>query len=154
MKPHLKQFGLSHTRVYKAWRNMHERCENPRTNRYEYYGGMGISVCPDWKEFKPFYDWAMANGYRDHLTLDRRENGKGYSPDNCRWATRLEQARNKRIPVRPGKKKRTSISMDRSIYRKAMVLCQFLQMSLSRLVEFLINEEWQRRFGFQFNYEI
>jgi hypothetical protein len=93
VRPHLKQFGLSKTRVYRTWRNMHQRCENPKTSGYNSYGGKGIKVCADWREFLPFYDWAMANGYRDNLTIDRLDSNKNYEPGNCRWATWAEQAR-------------------------------------------------------------
>jgi hypothetical protein len=76
---------------------MKNRCQNPNVHNYESYGGRGITVCDEWQRFEPFYEWAMSNGYRDHLTLDRKDNFAGYSPDNCRWATMKEQQNNKRI---------------------------------------------------------
>lgn len=88
--------GKSHTRLYKTWRNMKQRCYNPNNTYYHRYGGRGITVCADWKQnFKAFYDWAMTSGYQDDLSIDRINNDKGYSPDNCRWATRKVQERNK-----------------------------------------------------------
>jgi hypothetical protein len=60
------------------------------------YGGRGVSICDEWRnDFQAFYDWAMANGYRDGLTIDRINNDEGYSPDNCRWATSVCQQNNK-----------------------------------------------------------
>ena len=78
---------------------MHERCEYNGHCNYASYGGRGISVCEEWSDFNCFYNWAIQNGYSDKLTIDRRDVNKGYSPDNCRFVTRIEQANNKRNSV-------------------------------------------------------
>lgn len=89
--------GLSGHRIYIIWSNMKQRCNNPKAHEYAAYGGRGITVCDEWlHDVKVFYDWAMANGYRDDLTIDRIDNDKGYSPDNCRWATKEQQYSNMR----------------------------------------------------------
>lgn len=87
--------GLSNTRLYSIFQNMKQRCYNPNDPKYGSYGGKGIAICQEWlDDFEVFYDWAMANGYRDDLTIDRKDNHKGYSPDNCRWIT-MKQNREK-----------------------------------------------------------
>ena len=85
------------TRLYSIWRHMKERCYKPYSPKYPLYGGRGITACNEWiDDFPAFRDWAMDNGYQDHLTLDRIDNNKGYMPQNCRWSTPSEQNRNRR----------------------------------------------------------
>ncbi len=88
--------GQADSRLYNIWTLMKRRCQNEEHPDYHRYGGRGIAVCPEWQAFKPFHDWANANGYSDNLTIDRSNNDKGYEPDNCRWITRTDQNRNRR----------------------------------------------------------
>lgn len=77
----------SHKPLYGVWANMIQRSEN-------YANYLTIAVCEEWKKYEGFRDWATANGYREGLELDRKENHLGYNPDNCRWVTFIEQRRN------------------------------------------------------------
>lgn len=88
--------GLSKTRLYRIWVNMHRRCEYEKNGGYSYCGAKGITVCEEWKSFEPFRDWALANGYTDNLTIDRIDNSIGYMPSNCRWVTMKAQENNRR----------------------------------------------------------
>lgn len=89
--------GMSRTRLYTTWRNMRVRCYDPKDKRYPLYGGRGIVVCDEWRSsFIAFHDWAMANGYREDLTIDRIDTDGNYEPNNCRFITRAENNKNRR----------------------------------------------------------
>ena len=88
-----------YTKLYNTWLRMKGRCCNPKNDRYQYYGARGISVCEEWKnDFAVFREWALSNGYKEGLSIDRINVNGNYCPENCRWITMAEQQRNKRPP--------------------------------------------------------
>ncbi len=87
------------TKLYRVWDSMKQRCNNPNRKDYDRYGKRGINYCEEWEKFRNFKEWAQNNGYGEGLTLDRIDNDKGYSPDNCRWVTHKMQNNNKRNNV-------------------------------------------------------
>lgn len=89
-----KHFGKG-TRLYNIWKNMRERCNNSSSTSFKNYGGKGIKVCKEWDSFVEFEHWALTHGYEENLSIDRIDNSKGYSPDNCRWANVEVQSRNR-----------------------------------------------------------
>lgn len=92
-----KRHGESYTRLHKLWCGMRARSRGGNSVLVKkYYRDRGITCCEEWDSYEAFRDWALAHGYADDLELDRIDNDKGYSPSNCRWATRRQQMANTR----------------------------------------------------------
>jgi len=88
--------------LYRAWRNMIKRCYEKKNKSYSYYGGRGVIVCDEWKNnYQKFLDWALANGYKEGLQLDKDIVGDGllYSPETCCWVTKKINQQNKRNTI-------------------------------------------------------
>src|SRR3990172_3476320 len=90
----MTKHGMSHTKIYGIWEGMIERCHNPLSNNYRNYGMRGISVCERWRFFENFLE-DMGEAILG-MSIDRINNDGNYEPNNCRWATKKEQSRNKR----------------------------------------------------------
>lgn len=86
--------NLSNSKIYGVWHGMIQRCSNRKSKCAKNYVLKGITVCDEWKRFVSFYEWAIANGYREGLTLDRINSNGNYCPENCRWVDRYVQNSN------------------------------------------------------------
>ena len=84
--------NMTHTRIYRIWISMRNRCYYKKNIAYKNYGKRGIKVCKEWKDdFMNFYNWAINNGYKDDLTIDRIDVNGNYEPNNCRWVDMKQQ---------------------------------------------------------------
>ena len=86
--------GMSQTRLHRIWKNMRKRCNNKNEPSFKNYGGRGISICKKWSSFSLFHKWAVSNGYKENLTLERKNVNSGYKPSNCKWIPLNEQSYN------------------------------------------------------------
>ena len=82
--------GWTRCLLYRVWCGIRERCMSPSHRVYHRYGGRGITLCGDWLDYSNFRRWAVANGYRKGVCIDRIDNNLGYEPGNCQWLTRSE----------------------------------------------------------------
>ena len=93
--PGNKRHGLADTKIHMIWTSMRQRCFNPNNPAFKNYGGRGITIDPRWNSFEAFFE--DMGEPPEGMSLDRIDNNKGYSPDNCKWATRVQQGRNTRM---------------------------------------------------------
>lgn len=110
-------------KLYAVWVSMKQRCVNKKHKSYKNYGGRGVYFCEEWKDWKNFESWALINGYKHGLTIDRKDNNGGYTPNNCRWIKHVDNARNSRTT----KLNRYKVAYIRSLH--ALGFCNTIELS-------------------------
>lgn len=129
-----KTHGHCGESIHNVWMSMIGRCKNTGASVYKDYGGRGIKVCDEWSSsFENFYEWAIANGYKKGLTIDRIDNNGSYDPDNCRWITQREQCWNRR---------NTTYIMYKGITKPLPQWCYELGLSYSKTRQRLFKLHW------------
>ncbi len=141
-KKHGACVGYKDTKLYKVWSGIRSRCRNKNNQRYKHYGGRGIAFCEEWQKYEPFRDWALLNGYKEYLSIDRRNNDGNYTPENCRFITLTDNNRNKKNNVLSIKK----AEKIRSIYAEGehsqRELAKMFGVHQWRIWKVLKNEIW------------
>lgn len=122
---------------------MKQRCTNPNAISYPAYGARGISVCKEWHQLKPFYDWAMANGYKEGLTIDRIDNDGNYEPSNCQWIT-LKENQQKEAKIQP-KDRQDIIKLYLDSIVKVKDIATMFNIDKSRIYQILKEENIKKR---------
>lgn len=135
--------GKSNHPLHTIWDNIKSRCNNPKSTYYNRYGGRGIKMCPQWSnDFKLFYDWAISNGWENGLQIDRKDNDRGYNPENCRLVTSKINNRNR------GNNK---IDNDGVLYMRSLhktgdytlkELSEMFNISISQVSNITTNKHW------------
>lgn len=135
--------GLTYTdRRYNVWANMKDRCTNPKNKNAKNYILRGITVCAEWMTFDGFMKWEKFEDYKPGLQIDRIDNDKGYSPDNCRWATPTENNRN----TRANKLTPLDIKLIRTLRDSGMKqkdIAESIGVSQGLVSEILAGKKWQ-----------
>jgi hypothetical protein len=89
-----EKHGGAKTNLYARWKGIFQRVRGTSTGSKKYYVAKGVQVCPEWYAFKNFQKWALSNGFKPELTIDRIDGNSHYSPENCRWVTMAENIAN------------------------------------------------------------
>lgn len=132
---------MSGNKLYSIWANMIQRCINPNTINYKGYGGRGITICNEWKNsFENFLNWAQKNNYNHNLEIDRINNDGNYCPENCRFVTRTQNARNRTVThyiVYKGEKKSLAEWSEQLGIRQSILLDRLnkLKWSINKAIE-------------------
>ena len=127
-----EKHGMTNHQAYQTWENMKQRCDNPKKDDYQMYGGNGIKYCEKWNKFSGFWE-DMGSTWKPKLSIDRIDGNKGYYKENCRWATPIEQSENRRVNVfiTYNGEKHSVHGWDRIIFKGKYIIQKRLKMGWS-----------------------
>lgn len=137
-----KSHGMTGTRIHNMWKNMKGRCSRPSSTHWERYGGRGIRVEEPWfSSFESFMEWAISNGYKDDLTIDRIDEDGNYCPSNCQFISSSEnvsKANKKHLLNKTGGQSKESHEKTKEINRQNMGFrCRLINASGDLVGEFI-----------------
>ena len=138
--------GGKGTRLYRIWNCIKDRCFNINNQAFENYGGRGITICPEWtNDYIAFRDWALSNGYKENLQINRINNNGNYEPNNCNWITSAENCQNKRNNVIKSKEIANEIRIKfNSGYYTQKRLAEEYNVDFRIISKIINNKQWKR----------
>lgn len=113
---------IKNKRIHNIWAGLKARTTNKNHRDWNKYGASGVFVCEEWKDYKVFEKWALENGYKDNLSIDRKNTYDGYYPDNCRWTDCLTQSANTRLIHKTNKTGFRGVSVYNNKFRAGIQL--------------------------------
>lgn len=136
--------GLGKTALHGVWYGIKSRCYDPRHKSYNDYGGRGIRVCEEWlADFLCFRQWSMEHGYSEGMQIDRRDNKRGYAPENCRWVPRQVNAQNRRS-VRYCQSQADEVRRLRGAGKKLREIAKELAVSMGFVQNVIYRNSWAK----------
>lgn len=139
-----EKHGMKNSSLYTVWESMKTRCYNPKHKYYKNYGARGIGVCEQWKNsFTAFMNWSNENGFQENLELDRIENNKGYSPDNCRYVTHEVNCRNQRTTKLDSKRACEIRELYNDYKLSQTIIAELYCVSRSNVQAIVSNKNWK-----------